>query len=185
MNNCAKIVINISNFLIRQILRIFLIKPAIMFSITKFRPFPKPIFIGNFLNFSFGVKLCRNVRVTSYHLIENRQNTLNPRFYGRTWAEKVVERGSHDISLLHHYSDSDSNLWTIGCQARMHLLLPKLDWRIPIYIYMYNDMYISWWLYFVIHRLKLFSSASLDCRTGQKQDRYRQKELSFLLVLLP
>ena len=86
MNNCAKIVINISNFLIpgSQILRIFLIKPAIMFSITKFRPFPKPIFIGNFLNFSFGVKLCRNVRVTSYHLIENRQNTLNPRFYGRT-----------------------------------------------------------------------------------------------------
>ena len=84
MDNCAKIVINISNFFIRQILRIFLIKPAIMISITKFRPFPKPIFIGNFLNFSFGVKLCRNVRVTSYHLIENRQNTLNPRFYGRT-----------------------------------------------------------------------------------------------------
>ena len=134
MDNCAKIVINISNFLIRQILRIFLIKPAIMISITKFRPFPKPIFIGNFLNFSFGVKLCRNVRVTSYHLIENRQNTLNPRFYGRTWAEKVVERGSHDISLLHHYSDSDSNLWPIGCQARMHLLLPKLHWRIAIYI---------------------------------------------------
>ena len=86
MNNCAKIVINISKFLIpgSQILRIFLIKPAIMFSITKFRPFPKAIFIGNFLNFSFGVKLCRYVRVTSYHLIKNRQNTLNPRFYGRT-----------------------------------------------------------------------------------------------------
>ena len=135
MNNCAKIVINISNFLIpgSQILRIFLIKPAIMFSIAKFRPFPKPIFIGNFLNFSFGVKLCRNVRVTSYHLIENRQNTLNPRFYWRTWAEKVAERGFNDISLLYHYSDSDSNLLPIGCQARMHLLL-KLDWCIAIYI---------------------------------------------------
>jgi hypothetical protein len=84
MDNSAKIVINISNFLIKQILGIFLIKPAIMFPSAKFRPFPKPIFIENFLNLSFGVKLCRNVRITSYYLIENRQNTLNPRFYGRT-----------------------------------------------------------------------------------------------------
>ena len=33
-------------------------------------------------------------------------------------------------------------------------------------------------------RLKLYSTAALDCRTGQNKSRYRKKELSFLLVSL-
>ena len=33
-------------------------------------------------------------------------------------------------------------------------------------------------------RLKLGSTAALDCRTGQNKGRYPEKELLFLLVLL-
>ena len=33
-------------------------------------------------------------------------------------------------------------------------------------------------------RLKLGSTAALDCRTGQNKGRYHEKELLFLLVLL-
>ena len=33
-------------------------------------------------------------------------------------------------------------------------------------------------------RLTLCSTAALDCRTGQNKGRYREKEFSFLLVLL-
>ena len=33
-------------------------------------------------------------------------------------------------------------------------------------------------------RLKLRSTAALDCQIGQNKDRYHEKELSFLLVLL-
>ena len=33
-------------------------------------------------------------------------------------------------------------------------------------------------------RLKLCSTAAPDCRTGQKKGRYREQELSFLLVSL-
>ena len=33
-------------------------------------------------------------------------------------------------------------------------------------------------------KLKLCSTAALDCRTGQNKGRYREKELLFLLVSL-
>ena len=35
---------------------------------------------------------------------------------------------------------------------------------------------------FVTDVLKLYSTAALDCRTGQSKDRYCKKELSFLLI---
>ena len=55
---------------------------------------------------------------------------------------------------------------------------------IAIYISMYSDMYNVYQLMGVFYdRLKLCSTAALDCQTGQNNDRYRKKELSFLLVL--